>query len=176
MMEIVSSPAKMQSLVESLRLKDGPLGLVPTMGALHEGHIHLIDRAISECPVVVVSIFVNPTQFVPGEDYDTYPRNRDSDIRICQSKGVTAVYAPTPDVMYGKDFCTWVEVPSLAGGLCGPHRPGHFRGVTTVVAKLFAACKPDRAYFGEKDYTDPRQCLLLSKIFLFGQYNNHEHR
>jgi pantoate--beta-alanine ligase len=163
MMEIVSSPAKMQSLVESLRLKDGPLGLVPTMGALHEGHIHLIDRAISECPVVVVSIFVNPTQFVPGEDYDTYPRNRDSDIRICQSKGVTAVYAPTPDVMYGKDFCTWVEVPSLAGGLCGPHRPGHFRGVTTVVAKLFAACKPDRAYFGEKDY---QQFILIRRMAL----------
>ena len=146
-----------------MRANDGPLGLVPTMGALHEGHIHLIDRAVSECPTVVVSIFVNPTQFGPGEDYGTYPRNYESDIRICRSRGVVAIYSPTADAMYGKEFSTLIEVPSLAEGLCGPHRPGHFRGVATVVAKLFAACKPDRAYFGEKDY---QQLILIRRMAL----------
>jgi pantoate--beta-alanine ligase len=161
--EIVSSPAKMRNLAGSLRANDGPLGLVPTMGALHEGHIHLIDRAVSECPTVVVSIFVNLTQFGPGEDYGTYPRDYESDIRICRSKGVAAIYSPTADAMYGKEFSTLIEVPSLAEGLCGPHRPGHFRGVATVVAKLFAACKPDRAYFGEKDY---QQLILIRRMAL----------
>ena len=161
--EIVSSPAEMRNLAGSLRANDGPLGLVPTMGALHEGHIHLIDRAVSECPTVVVSIFVNPTQFGPGEEYGTYPRDYESDIRICRSRGVVAIYSPTADAMYGKEFSTLIEVPSLAEGLCGPHRPGHFRGVATVVAKLFAACKPDRAYFGEKDY---QQLILIRRMAL----------
>jgi pantoate--beta-alanine ligase len=122
------------------------------MGALHEGHTSLIASAVSECASVVVSIFVNPAQFAPTEDLDTYPRTFELDLEVCRSRGVAAVYAPTPEAMYQDGFDTWIEVPSMSAGLCGLHRPGHFRGVVTIVAKLFNACKPDRAYFGEKDF------------------------
>ncbi|MBT5369009.1 MAG: pantoate--beta-alanine ligase [Nitrospinaceae bacterium] len=151
-MDIVDSPAKMRTLAGTLRAKCGTLGLVPTMGALHEGHTSLIASAVSECASVVVSIFVNPAQFAPTEDLDTYPRTFELDLEVCRSRGVAAVYAPTPEAMYQDGFDTWIEVPSMSAGLCGLHRPGHFRGVVTIVAKLFNACKPDRAYFGEKDF------------------------
>lgn len=160
-MDIVDSPAEMRVLADSLRAKGGPLGLVPTMGALHEGHISLIARAASECAAVVASIFVNPAQFAPTEDFDTYPRTFESDLNVCRAKGVAAVYAPAPDAMYKGGFDTWIEVPSMSAGLCGLHRPGHFRGVATVVTKLFNACKPDSAYFGEKDF---QQLVLIRRM------------
>ncbi len=160
-MDVIDSPAEMQKLADTLRSKGSPLGLVPTMGALHEAHISLIRRAVSDCPAAVVSIFVNPAQFGPHEDLDSYPRTIEADLNICRAEGVAAVYAPTAAAMYGNGFDTWIEVPSLTAGLCGPHRPGHFRGVATVVAKLFAACKPDKAYFGEKDY---QQLVLIRRM------------
>ena len=130
---------------------DGMVGLVPTMGYLHEGHLSLIRRAKEECDSVVVSIFVNPTQFGPREDLSKYPRDLQRDLSLIEPLGVEVVWAPSADAMYPQDFQTWVEVERLTGPLEGAMRPGHFRGVTTVVAKLFNAVQPQRAYFGQKD-------------------------
>ena len=151
----------MRELAEALRRDDAPLGLVPTMGALHEGHKSLIDRAREECGAVVVSIFVNPAQFGAGEDYDTYPRTFEADLEACREMGVAVVYAPRANAMYPGGYDTWVEVPGLGAPLCGSHRQGHFRGVATVVLKLFTACLPHRAYFGEKDY---QQLVLIRRM------------
>lgn len=129
----------------------GSAGLVPTMGYLHEGHLALIRRARTENELVVVSIFVNPTQFGPAEDFSRYPRDLPRDLALCREAGVDLVFAPEPPAMYPEGFQTYVEVVELAQGLCGASRPGHFRGVATVVAKLFHLIQPDRAYFGEKD-------------------------
>jgi pantoate--beta-alanine ligase len=127
------------------------LGLVPTMGALHRGHTSLIDLARSECGFVVVSIFVNPIQFGPAEDYGRYPRPFEADLDQCAAASVDLVFAPTPEVMYPPGFRTFVEVADLEDVLCGASRPGHFRGVATVVLKLFTIVAPNRAYFGQKD-------------------------
>jgi len=121
------------------------------MGALHEGHLSLVGRSIAENDVTVVSIFVNPTQFGPAEDLSKYPRQLEDDLRKCDELGVDIVFAPEPGEMYPADFSTYVEETSLSKGLCGASRPRHFRGVTTVVTKLFNIVKPDRAYFGRKD-------------------------
>lgn len=129
----------------------GPVGLVPTMGFLHEGHLSLVRRARKECASVVVSIFVNPTQFGPNEDLATYPRDLDRDLALLEAAGADLVWTPTVEVMYPADFQTHVEVESVSRGLEGERRPGHFRGVATVVAKLFAAVQPQLAYFGQKD-------------------------
>jgi pantoate--beta-alanine ligase len=128
-----------------------PVGFVPTMGFLHDGHLSLVRRAKEECASVVASIFVNPTQFGPGEDLSKYPRNLARDLRLLESVGVDLVWTPTPEVMYPSGFQTWVKVDELTKGLEGAMRPGHFRGVTTVVAKLFNAVQPQKAYFGQKD-------------------------
>ena len=128
-----------------------PVGFVPTMGYLHEGHLSLARRAKEECASVVASIFVNPTQFGPGEDLSKYPRDLARDLRLLESVGVDLVWTPTLEVMYPSGFQTWVTVDGLTKGLEGAMRPGHFRGVTTVVAKLFNAVQPRRAYFGQKD-------------------------
>ncbi len=128
-----------------------PVGLVLTMGYLHQGHLSLVRRARAECASVVVSIFINPTQFAPEEDLSTYPRDLPRDLRLLESEGTDLVWMPTPDVMYPPDFETWVAVEKVTQPLEGAMRPGHFRGVTTVVAKLFNGVKPDRAYFGQKD-------------------------
>jgi len=128
-----------------------PVGFVPTMGYLHEGHLSLARRAKEECASVVASIFVNPTQFGPGEDLSKYPRDLARDLRLLESVGVALVWTPTPEVMYPPGFQTWVTVEELTKGLEGAARPGHLRGVTTVVAKLFNAVQPRRAYFGQKD-------------------------
>ncbi len=134
-------------------LKEGKsIGLVPTMGALHFAHRSLIERARQENDLVSVSIFVNPTQFGPGEDLDKYPRMFDADLELCAELDVDMVYHPDVKDMYDKDHRTWVEVGGLADNLCGLSRPGHFRGVATVVTKLIALARPDRAYFGLKDY------------------------
>ncbi|MBN2082960.1 pantoate--beta-alanine ligase [bacterium] len=128
------------------------IGLTPTMGALHAGHRALIERMADESDVSIVSIFVNPLQFGAGEDLERYPRTLDSDLQICQVAGADLVYAPPVDEVYAENFTTSVAVAELTERWCGAGRPGHFQGVTTVVAKLFNACDPDRAYFGEKDY------------------------
>lgn len=121
------------------------------MGALHEGHMSLVSRSVSDNAVTVVSIFVNPTQFGPNEDLAKYPRTFDADAKVCEAARVDAVFAPEPGEMYAGDLTTWVEETKLSKGLCGASRPTHFRGVTTVVAKLFNIVAPDRAYFGQKD-------------------------
>ncbi len=128
-----------------------PVGLVPTMGYLHAGHISLAQRARQECASVVTSIFVNPTQFAPTEDLAKYPRDLPHDLALLEAAGVDLVWTPTPDVMYPAGYQTWVEVETLTRGLEGSVRPSHFRGVTTVVAKLFNAVQPQKAYFGQKD-------------------------
>jgi pantoate--beta-alanine ligase len=130
---------------------DGTVALVPTMGYLHEGHLSLIRRAREDCDHVVVSIFVNPTQFGPKEDLSKYPRDTDRDLRLIEPLGVDLVWMPTAEIMYPKRYQTWVEVEAITRPLEGAMRPGHFRGVTTVVAKLFNAVQPQRAYFGQKD-------------------------
>jgi len=128
-----------------------PLGLVPTMGYLHEGHLSLLQRARAECASVCVSIFVNPTQFGPAEDLAAYPRDLDRDLRLLEQGGADLVWTPAAEELYPPGFQTWVSVESLSTPLEGARRPGHFRGVATIVAKLFNACEPQRAYFGQKD-------------------------
>ena len=128
------------------------VGLVPTMGALHEGHLSLIRAARRECEVVAVTVFVNPTQFGPGEDYAAYPRPLEQDLDACRQEEADLVFAPDVETMYPTDSVTTVQVERLTTRLCGAHRPGHFAGVTTVVAKLFNILPADAAYFGEKDY------------------------
>ena len=129
----------------------GKVGLVPTMGYLHEGHLSLIRRARQECDHVAVSIFVNPTQFGPKEDLSKYPRDLERDLSLIEPLGVDLVWMPTAEIMYPKGYQTWVEVETVTRPLEGAMRPGHFRGVTTVVAKLFNGVQPQRAYFGQKD-------------------------
>ena len=145
----------LSTTLEELRtarfLLDGTVGFVPTMGFLHAGHISLVQRARQECKSVVVSIFVNPTQFGPNEDLSKYPRDLERDLRLLEEAGADLVWTPTPEVMYPPGFQTWVEVAEMTRPLEGAQRPGHFRGVTTVVAKLFNAVQPDKAYFGQKD-------------------------
>lgn len=140
-----------EELASARPLLDGPVGLVPTMGYLHEGHLSLARRAREECKSVAVSIFVNPAQFGPNEDLSKYPRDLERDLRLLESVGVDLVWTPTPEIMYPPGFQTWVEVQEVTKGLEGAQRPGHFRGVATVVAKLFNAIQPDKAYFGQKD-------------------------
>ena len=132
-------------------LLDGKLGLVPTMGYLHEGHLSLVRRAKDECSSVAVSIFVNPTQFGPNEDLSKYPRDLERDLHLLEEAGVDLVWTPTPEIMYPDGYQTWVQVEEVTRPLEGTQRPGHFRGVTTVVAKLFNAVQPTKAYFGQKD-------------------------
>ena len=134
----------------------GSLGLVPTMGALHEGHLSLVERARIECERVAVSIFVNPTQFGPNEDFDRYPRDLASDLALLERQGATMVFTPTAALVYPPGFSTWVTVEGLSDRWEGASRPGHFRGVATVVLKLLNLVRPTRAYFGEKDYQQLR--------------------
>jgi pantoate--beta-alanine ligase len=141
----------LEELRAALALLDRPRGLVPTMGYLHEGHLSLARRARDECGSVAVSIFVNPTQFGPNEDLAKYPRDLERDLHLLESVDVDLVWTPTPEMMYPTGFQTWVEVQDVSRGLEGAQRPGHFRGVTTVVSKLFNAVQPDKAYFGQKD-------------------------
>jgi len=148
-------PMMIVSTLEELRsarsMLDEPIGLVPTMGYLHEGHLSLVRRAKEECASVVVSIFVNPTQFGPNEDLAAYPRDMERDLRLLESLNVDLVWTPTPEIMYPSGYQTWVQVDALTELLEGAMRPGHFRGVTTVVAKLFNGVLPAKAYFGQKD-------------------------
>ena len=159
---IVTTTTQVRGRVAQARAGGETVAFVPTMGALHEGHLTLLRRARAECGCVVVSIFVNPTQFPPGEDFERYPRDLEADARRCGEVGVDLIFAPSVEEMYPPGDSTWVEVTgTLVEGMCAPHRPGHFRGVTTVCARLFNIVQPDRAYFGEKDYQQLRVITRL---------------
>jgi len=140
-----------RELCRAHRARQARIGLVPTMGALHEGHLALVRAARGKADVVVVSIFVNPTQFGPNEDFAKYPRSFERDSELLERAGVDIVFAPSADEMYPSEGATWVEVQGLSDRLCGKSRPGHFRGVATVVSKLFHIVEPDVAFFGQKD-------------------------
>lgn len=159
-MQVVTSLDELRAARKSL---DNPLGLVPTMGFLHDGHLSLVRRAKEECRSVAVSIFVNPTQFGPNEDLSKYPRDLPRDLELLRTAGVDLVWTPTPEVMYPSGFQTWVEVEKLTLPLEGTVRPGHFRGVTTIVAKLFNAFQAERAYFGQKD---AQQAAVIRRMAL----------
>lgn len=150
-MKIVAAVDDVRKQVKEWRKEGLSVGLVPTMGYLHEGHKSLIDKAVEQNDRVVVSVFVNPIQFGPGEDLATYPRDLDRDSALCEEAGASLIFHPEKEDMYFDDFCTWVDMDGLTKGLCGRTRPTHFRGVCTVVSKLFHIVQPDRAYFGQKD-------------------------
>lgn len=150
-MKVVKKIQSVRRLVKAARKKGKTIGLVPTMGALHTGHISLIKAATKRCDFVVVSIFVNPTQFGPSEDFQKYPRPVKEDLAVCKKNEVDVVFMPSTDQMYPERNLTWVEVEKITEGLCGQFRPGHFRGVATVCAKLFNIVGPDIAFFGQKD-------------------------
>ncbi|MCH5251507.1 MAG: pantoate--beta-alanine ligase [Lachnospiraceae bacterium] len=150
-MLVVSTVEEVREQVSGWRKKGLRVGLVPTMGYLHEGHKSLIDRAVAENDKVVVSVFVNPIQFGPTEDLATYPRDLERDKELCESAGAALIFHPEKEDMYFDDFCTYIDMEQLTKGLCGKTRPTHFRGVCTVVGKLFNIVQPDKAYFGQKD-------------------------
>lgn len=160
-MEIYKNIQEMKSYLKEMRKEGKKIGFVPTMGYLHEGHLSLIRRAAVENDLVVVSIFVNPRQFGPGEDFERYPRNIEQDIRLSQVAGANVLFVPGINEMYPEGFNTYVEVKQLTDTLCGKSRPGHFLGVTTVVNKLFHIVNPDRAYFGQKD---AQQVIVIQRM------------
>ena len=160
-MEVARTIEEIRACVGAARSAGKTVALVPTMGALHAGHISLMKAAGRRCQYIVVSIFVNPTQFGPGEDLDAYPRPFERDLEICREHGADAVFAPSPEQMYGRQRLTWVTVEKLTEPLCGRSRPGHFRGVTTVCAKLFNIVGADVAFFGQKD---AQQALVIRRM------------
>jgi len=160
-MLIVKDVNRMQGLVDRFKKRNKLIGFVPTMGALHEGHLSLIRACRRECDFVVVSIFVNPTQFGPREDFKKYPRTWKRDRVLLKKEGVDAVFYPYAKTMYPVGFSTHVKVDGLSNILCGVARLGHFQGVTTVVLKLFNIVKPDIAYFGQKDY---QQSIIIKRM------------
>lgn len=150
-MKVTGSIKEVRSLVKEWKREGLTVGLVPTMGYLHEGHKSLIDRAVKENDRVVVSVFVNPIQFGPSEDLESYPRDLERDSALCEDAGASLIFHPEKEEMYFDDFCTSVNMSVLTENLCGKSRPVHFGGVCTVVSKLFNIVTPDRAYFGQKD-------------------------
>lgn len=160
-MRIAETIDEARSIVNRARTNGETIGMVPTMGAIHEGHLSLVRRAVQSDDFVVVSVFVNPTQFGPGEDYEEYPRQLERDAQVLQAEGANLIFSPTTREMYPPDYCTYVNVTDITEVLCGRYRPGHFRGVTTVVTKLFNIIQPDRAYFGQKDY---QQYIVLKQM------------
>lgn len=161
-MIIVNSIKELREILKKERLLDKKIGFVPTMGFLHEGHLSLVKRAKAENEVAVMSIFVNPTQFEPGSDFEAYPRDLDRDSKLAESAGIDIIFAPTVEEMYPEGYSTYVEVEgSITEKLCGAKRPGHFKGVTSVVSKLFNIVNPDNAYFGQKD---AQQVAVLEKM------------
>lgn len=160
-MQIVADIKEMKSLVNQLRDKSVSIGFVPTMGALHKGHASLIKRARAENEHVIVSIFVNPVQFDRKDDLLSYPRNFENDCDIAEKNGTDIIFAPDAGLMYPDGFTTYVDCNGLADRLCGINRPGHFKGVATVVIKLFNIVKPHKAYFGQKDF---QQTVIIKRI------------
>ena len=161
-MEILKTPEEMRAWRRALPVS---LGLTPTMGYLHEGHLSLVRRSLAENEASAASIFVNPTQFGPNEDFDRYPRDEEGDLRQLRELGVDAVYLPSVETMYPEGYQTYVTVEGLSQGLEGGSRPVHFRGVATVVTKLLIAVAPDRAYFGKKDAQQLRVIRRLARDF-----------
>lgn len=160
-MEIIRIPRVMREVSRENLLKNKTIGFVPTMGALHEGHISLIKRARQENDIVVVSIFINPLQFGKNEDFHSYPRDLEGDIEKLQKCDIDILFVPDDGLMYGNNFCTFVNVKGLSDKLCGYFRPGHFTGVATVVCKLFNIVMPNRAYFGQKDF---QQTVIIRRM------------
>jgi len=160
-MKIIRNIKEMQETSRKMKQKGKAIGFVPTMGALHEGHLSLIRRARKDNDIVAVSIFVNPTQFEAGEDFKKYPRVLKQDAALCKEEGVDLIFSPSTEAMYTQDHKTHVYVEHLSGRLCGKFRPGHFRGVATVVTKLFNIVQPNTAYFGQKD---AQQAAIIKKM------------
>jgi pantoate--beta-alanine ligase len=160
-MQVVEETRRLQERADQVRVAGRRIALVPTMGALHAGHLALVDAARAKADEVWVTIFVNPTQFGPNEDLERYPRPREADLALCRQRGVDLVFAPSEPGFYAPGHQTWVQVSDLTQPLCGQGRPGHFRGVTTVVTKLFLAAKPHVAVFGEKDF---QQLAVLRRM------------
>lgn len=160
-MEIFTTVSEMKNQTALWKQSGKSIGLVPTMGYLHAGHASLIEEARRKNDVVVVSIFVNPSQFAPNEDFERYPRDMAADSALCLEQGVDAIFAPSTGEMYPEGYISYVDPVDLSTRLCGKSRPGHFRGVCTVVLKLFNIMQPDRAYFGQKD---AQQLIILSRM------------
>lgn len=160
-MQRAENPAELRTILDGLRADGGVVGFVPTMGCLHEGHGSLMQKARGEVGHLVASVYVNPKQFGPDEDFDAYPRQLEDDLAFCQAQGVDVVYTPRDEVMYPRDFTSFVQEEVLSVPLCGQGRPGHFRGVTTVVTKLLNQVRPDRSYFGQKD---AQQALIIQRM------------
>lgn len=150
-MKVITSADEVRAMVRTAKAEGRKVGLVPTMGALHQGHLSLVRTARQQCPFVVASVFVNPTQFGPNEDFKSYPRNLERDREMLEAEGVSLLFAPSVEEMYPAGGNTFVTVEGMSDRLCGRSRPGHFRGVTTVVSKLFHIVEPDVAVFGQKD-------------------------
>ncbi|MBR1130914.1 pantoate--beta-alanine ligase [Bradyrhizobium iriomotense] len=160
-MQTITTVAEVHHALAEARRADKRVGFVPTMGYLHDGHLALIEASRAQCAVTVVSIFVNPTQFGPNEDLSTYPRDFQRDEKLCRDAGVAIVFAPGAKEVYPAQFETFIEPGELAKPLCGAFRPGHFRGVATVVSKLFNMVQPDVAFFGQKDF---QQCAVVRRM------------
>ena len=161
-MKTFTEPKKLQRWAAAQKAAGRTIALVPTMGYLHEGHLSLIRKAKAKgADEIIVSVFVNPVQFCPGEDYDKYPRDEKADYAKCKAAGATAIFFPTPANMYLEGHSVYINEESLSSGLCGARRPGHFRGVCTVVAKLFNLAHPDFAVFGQKDY---QQAQIIKRM------------
>jgi pantoate--beta-alanine ligase len=160
-METAKTIKAVRELVDKARESGKTIGLVPTMGALHAGHMSLIDAAVKRCDYVVVSIFVNPTQFAPGEDFGEYPRDFETDLKKCEQADVNVVFAPTANEMYPRENLSWVSLEKITNNLCGLSRPTFFRGVTTVCTKLFNIVRPDIAFFGQKD---AQQAIVIRRM------------
>lgn len=158
---VARTPHEMQKWSRKRKSEGKIIGCVPTMGALHDGHLSLIERSASECDETIVTIFVNPLQFGPNEDFEKYPRNEGNDLKLSMDAGASIAFCPTVESMYFEDRSTYVIEEELSKVMCGKSRPNHFKGVTTVVAKLFNACLPDFAYFGQKDY---QQLLIIKRM------------
>jgi len=160
-MEVIRSATEMQARAMALKKEGKSLGFVPTMGSLHAGHLSLVDLIKEQCDIVLLSIYVNPTQFGVGEDFEKYPRDLEKDLELCQSRGVDLVFAPESTEIYRADASTFVIEESVGKGLCGNARPNHFRGVATVCAKLFNLCQPDKVGLGQKD---AQQVVVLKRM------------
>lgn len=162
MVRVVHTIAELHKILSPLWRKGDPVGFVPTMGALHDGHVSLMKQARADGnALVVASVFVNPLQFGSGEDYDEYPRDLNGDVKVAKDAHVDVVFAPSVAEMYPRGFLTYVDQDKLTDKLCGAHRPGHFRGVLTVVLKLFNVVRPTHAYFGQKDY---QQAVVIQRM------------
>jgi len=161
LIQVIKKKDEINRIIGNLKREGKTIGLVPTMGFLHEGHISLIEKSKEECDITVISIFVNPVQFGPEEDLDRYPRDFERDRRLAEQKGADIIFYPESDEMYAGNHLTYVNVEKLEKIMCGKFRPGHFRGVCTVVLKLFNIIEPDKAYFGLKDF---QQLAILKKM------------